>query len=58
MAEEDGLALWCSIMGYSDDDSDMPFRGFTLEEVVKGDKLDIDLGVVVQAVHQRCVLNL
>ena len=48
MAEEDGLALWRSIMGDSDDDSDTPFRGFILEEVVKGDELDIDLGVVQQ----------
>ena len=48
MAEEDGLALWRSIMGDSDDDSDTPFHGFTLEEVVKGDELDIDLGVVIQ----------
>ena len=48
MAEEDGLALWRSIMGDSDDDSDTPFRGFILEEVVKGDELDIDLGVVIQ----------
>ena len=48
MAEEDGLALWHSIMGDSDDDSDTPFRGFTLEEVVKGEKSDIDLRVVVR----------
>ena len=48
MAEEDGLALWRSIMGDSDDDSDMPFCGFTLEEVVKGDESDIDLSVVRQ----------
>lgn len=48
MGEEDGLALWHSIMGDSDDDSDTPFRGFTLEEVVKGDESDIDLGVVVR----------
>ena len=48
MAEEDGLALWRSIMGDSDDDSDTPFHGFTLEEVVKGGESDIDLGVVRQ----------
>ena len=48
MAQEDGLVLWRSIMGDSDDDSDMPFHGFMLEEVVKGDESDTDLGDAVQ----------
>ena len=47
MAEEDGLVLWRSIMGDLDDGSDTRFHGFTLEEVVKGDKSDTDLGVAV-----------
>ncbi|KAK7106183.1 piggyBac transposable element-derived protein 4-like [Littorina saxatilis] len=47
MALNEGLEVWRSILGNSDDDSDTPFEGFLLEEV-KGDESDIDLGVVIR----------
>ena len=45
MENEDGLAIWRSLVGDSDNDSD--FERFTLEEIVKGEESDVDLDMVV-----------
>ena len=48
MAGENGLALFYSLFGHSDEESDTPFEGYTLQEIRKGEESDIDLSVVVR----------
>lgn len=45
MALDEGLELWRSIIWNSYDDSDLPFEGFRLEELVKGEKSEFDVVV-------------
>ena len=48
MADDKAWQYWRSVMGDGDDDGEDDFEGFTLQEIVKGDKSDIDLNIVVQ----------
>ena len=38
MAGEDGLALFRSLFGHWDKESDSPFEGFRLKEIRKGEE--------------------